>query len=137
MLGMNAVGGGVPFGGAVDAVRQHGSWAGVNREAYRREVDYLVRYAHDDWLGFSVISGSVGSMLGRGASFEEQLGLLLRIVCDLYDAGVRAGDLTESPTKPFLAWPAGRAEALARIAAEVRASCRLPDSGDICWFAAP
>ncbi|MFF5778874.1 hypothetical protein ACFY7Y_18240 [Streptomyces virginiae] len=109
----------------------------MSQEAYRRELDYLIRYAHDDWLGFSVVSGAVGGLLGRGASFEVQLGLLLRIVGDLYDAGARAGDLTESTSEPFLPWNADKAEALTRIAAEVEPQSRLPDSGDVCWFAVP
>lgn len=109
----------------------------VNEDAYRRELEYLIQYAHDDWLGFSVISGSVGSLLGRGATFQEQLTLLLRIVGDLYDAGARAGDLTESTRDPFLAWRMEKAEVLARLAAEVQAHSRLPDSGDVCWFTVP
>lgn len=109
----------------------------VSQDAYRRELEYLVQYAHDDWLGFSVISGSVGSLLGRGASFQEQLTLLLRIVGDLYDAGARAGDLTESTREPFLLWRMEKAEVLARIAAEVQSHSWLPDSGDVCWFTVP
>ncbi|MFJ8010961.1 hypothetical protein [Streptomyces sp. NPDC096339] len=109
----------------------------MNQEAYRRELDYLSQYAHDDWVGFSVISGAVGSLLGRGASFEEQLVLLLRIVGDLYDAGARPGDLTESEQGPFLPWKSDKAGALARIAAVIDADSRLPDSGDICWFTVP
>jgi hypothetical protein len=109
----------------------------VNQDAYRRELEYLVQYAHDDWLGFSVISGSVGSLLGRGASFHEQLTLLLRIVGDLYDAGAQAGDLTQSDQEPFLLWRMEKDDVLARIAAEVRPHSRLPDSGDVCWFTVP
>ncbi|MFD7262316.1 hypothetical protein [Streptomyces sp. NPDC059874] len=109
----------------------------VNQEAYRRELEYLTQYTHDDWVGFSVVSGAVGSLLGRGASFEEQLALLLRIVGDLYDAGARPGELTESDLDPFLPWKSDKAEALARIEAEVGAHSRLPDSGDICWFTVP
>jgi hypothetical protein len=109
----------------------------VNQDACCRELEYLIQYAHDDWLGFSVISGSVGSLLGRGASFQEQLTLLLRIVGDLYDAGARAGDLTESTREPFLPWHMEKAEVLARIAAEVQPHSRLPDSGDVCWFTVP
>ncbi|MCX4825710.1 hypothetical protein OG883_38895 [Streptomyces sp. NBC_01142] len=109
----------------------------VNQDAYRRELEYLIQYAHDDWLGFSVLSGSVGSLLGRGASFQEQLTLLLRIVGDLYDAGARAGDLTESTRDPFLPWRMEMAEVLARLAAEVQSHSRLPDSGDVCWFTGP
>ncbi|MFD9220172.1 hypothetical protein ACFWDI_09175 [Streptomyces sp. NPDC060064] len=109
----------------------------MNQDAYRHELEYAIQYAHDDWLGFSVISGSVGSLLGRGASFQEQLTLLLRIVGDLYDAGALAGDLTESTREPFLPWRMEKAEVLARIAAEVQPQSRLPDSGDVCWFTVP
>src|SRR4051794_12386007 len=109
----------------------------VNQDAYRRELEYLSQYAHDDWLGFSVVSGAVGSLLGRGATFEEQLGLLLRIVADLYDAGARPGNLTQSEQDPFLPWNSDKSGVLARIAAEVDAHSRLPDSGDICWFTVP
>ncbi|MFD9035563.1 hypothetical protein ACFVZW_31140 [Streptomyces sp. NPDC059567] len=108
-----------------------------NQDAYRGELEYLIQYAHDDWIGFSVVSGSVGSLLGRGASFEEQLTLLLRIIGDLYDHGVRAGELTASTEVPFLPWPLEKADALARIAAEVRRLSELPDSGDVCWFTVP
>lgn len=104
---------------------------------YRDELEYLTRYAHDDWIGFSVVSGSVGGLLGRGAPFDAQVDLLLRIIGDLYDAGVRAGELTESAEKPFLPWRLEKAGALARIAAEVRRLARLPDSGDVCWFTVP
>ncbi|MBT2441809.1 hypothetical protein J7E93_17165 [Streptomyces sp. ISL-36] len=100
-------------------------------------MEYLVQYAHDDWLGFSVVSGSLGSLLGRGASFQEQLALLLRIVGDLYDCGVRAGELTASTCEPFLPWRMEKADVLARIAAEVQQQARLPDSGDLCWFTVP
>lgn len=106
-------------------------------DAYRSELAYLARYAHDDLLGFSVVSGSVGSLLGPGASFEEQTTLLLRIVGDLYDADARAGELTESRGEPFLPWHLEKADTLARIATEVRRLSRLPDSGDICWFTVP
>ncbi|MCZ4096208.1 hypothetical protein G3I60_23645 [Streptomyces sp. SID13666] len=103
-------------------------------EQYANELDYLVRYAHDDWVGFSVISGTVGGLLGRGATMDRQQELALRIVGDLLSAGARAGDLTASDETPFAAWEGNPAEVLARIAAEVRAMPGLPDSGDICWF---
>lgn len=118
-------------------IPQHGNRVMVNQDAYRRELGYLIQYAHDEWLGFSVISGSVGSLLGRGASVQEPLMLLLRIVGDLYDAGARAGDLTESTREPFLPWRVKKAVVLARTAAEVKRHSRLPDSGDVCWFTVP
>jgi hypothetical protein len=109
----------------------------TNQDAYSRELDYLITYAQDDWLGFSVISGSVGTLLGPGASFQEQQALLLRIVGDLYDAGARAGDLTESTQDPFLSGPWDKTQILMRITAAVKQCSRLPDSGDICWFTVP
>lgn len=118
-------------------IPQHGDRVMVNQDAYRRKLEYLTQYAEDDWLGFSVISGSVGTLLGRGGSFHEQLALLLRIVGDLHDAGARAGELTESTKDPFLPWPWDNAEVLTRITADVEQHSRLPDSGDICWFTVP
>ncbi|GGT42858.1 hypothetical protein GCM10014713_40770 [Streptomyces purpureus] len=56
---------------------------------------------------------------------------------DLYDAGVRAGELTEPTEEPLLPWHLEKADALARIAAEVRHLSRLPDSGDVCWLTVP
>lgn len=106
-------------------------------EIYRGELDHLVRYAHDDWLGFSVISGAVGTILGRGASAGARVELLLRLVGALYDAGARPGDLTESEDEPFRPWPLERAAGLARIAQEVGELPGLPDSGDVCWFTVP
>ncbi|WKD32140.1 hypothetical protein [Streptomyces xanthophaeus] len=63
--------------------------------------------------------------------------LLLRIVGDLYDAGARAGDPTESTSEPFLPWKADTAEALTRLAAEAEPHSRSRGSGDVCWFAVP
>ncbi|MEU7031059.1 hypothetical protein AB0A60_30770 [Streptomyces sp. NPDC046275] len=108
-----------------------------HQEAERRELDYLVAYAHDDWLGFSVISGAVGTLLGSGAPAAARVELLLRLVGALYDAGARPGNLTDSAEEPFRPWPLERTGALERIAAEVRALPGLPDSGDVCWFAVP
>ncbi|GGS02392.1 hypothetical protein Snoj_06650 [Streptomyces nojiriensis] len=59
----------------------------MNEEAYRRELEYPIQYAHDDRLGLFAVSGAVGRLLGRGASVEPH--------------------------------------------------SRLPDSGDVCWFAVP
>lgn len=50
---------------------------------------------------------------------------------------MRAGEPTESEEEPFLPWRLEKADALARIAAEVRHLPRLPDSGDVCWFTVP
>lgn len=103
-------------------------------EQYREELLYLTEYVHDDWLGFSVIVGAVGTLLGKGRLLEERTTLLLRIVGDLLDQGAEAGDLTDDPGRPFKAWGTGKDETISRIRSAIDELGHLPDSGDICWF---
>ncbi|MFF7649162.1 hypothetical protein ACFZCY_04770 [Streptomyces sp. NPDC007983] len=107
------------------------------RADYDAELQYLLQYARDDWVGFSVISGTVASLLGRGASRQELMNMTLRIIGDLYDRGVRAGELTASDAHPFSPWPVAKEGALDRIQSEMRKLSTMPDSGDICWFTIP
>ncbi|WP_432588346.1 hypothetical protein ABVG11_25540 [Streptomyces sp. HD1123-B1] len=101
------------------------------------EFRYLLEYAQNDWLGFSVISGAVAGMLGKGASQPRLMDMTLRLIGDLYDRGVRAGDLTSSDAHPFAPWDATKGETLHRIRSEMAKLPGLPDSGDICWFTVP
>ncbi|AEM87128.1 hypothetical protein [Streptomyces violaceusniger] len=101
------------------------------------EFKYLLEYAHDDWLGFSVISGAVASILGKGASQSQLREMTVRLIGDLYDRGVRAGDLTSSDAHPFAPWSTTKGETLDRIRSEMAKLPGLPDSGDICWFTVP
>lgn len=103
-------------------------------EEYTEELDYLAEYVHDDWLGFSVVVGTVGKLLGKGRTLEERTGLLVRIVGDLLAQGAEAGDLTDDPDRPFTAWGTSRDETLSRIKSAIDGLGRLPESGDICWF---
>lgn len=102
-----------------------------------REIGYLLEYARDDWLGFSVISGAVAILLGKGATRQELTSVTLRVVGDLYDRGVRAGDLTASEVRPLSPWHADKQETLDRIELAMRKLPGMPDSGDICWFTVP
>ncbi|MBU3866371.1 hypothetical protein KN815_20560 [Streptomyces sp. 4503] len=101
------------------------------------EFRYLLEYARNDWLGFSVISGAVAGELGKGASHTQLIELAVRLIGDLYDRGVRAGDLTSSDAHPFAPWGTAKGETLDRIRSEMAALPGLPDSGDICWFTVP
>ncbi|WP_432010732.1 hypothetical protein [Streptomyces cucumeris] len=104
---------------------------------YGEEFNYLLEYAHEDWVGFSVISGAVAGILGKGAGQPQLREMAIRLIGDLYDRGVRAGDLTSSDTHPFTPWGATKAETLDRIRSEMAKLPGLPDSGDICWFTVP
>lgn len=104
---------------------------------YEDEFKYLLEYAHDDWLGFSVISGAVASILGKGASQSQLRELAVCLIGDLYDRGVRAGDLTSSDAHPFAPWGTAKGGTLDRIRSEMAKLPGLPDSGDICWFTVP
>ncbi|MCA1217784.1 hypothetical protein [Streptomyces sp. 8L] len=106
-------------------------------EAYSEELSYLAAYAHDDWLGFSVLVGSVGTLLGKGHTAREQTRLLPRIVGDLLARGAAAGDLTDDLDQPFEAWGTGTVETVSRIAGAIDGLGRLPESGDVCWFTVP
>ncbi|MFF4501609.1 hypothetical protein [Streptomyces sp. NPDC001401] len=103
-------------------------------EEYGEEFSYLADYVHEDWLGFSVITGTVGKLLGKGHSMEERKRLTLRIVGDLLDLGAKAGDLTADEEKPFIAWETDKAATLSRIKSEMESLGRSPESGDICWI---
>jgi len=103
-------------------------------EEYGEEFSYLADYVHEDWLGFSVITGTVGKLLGKGHTMEERKRLTLRIVGDLLDLGAKAGDLTADPEKPFVPWDTDRAATLSRIGSEMESLGHSPESGDICWI---
>jgi hypothetical protein len=105
-------------------------------DAYAEELSYLADYVHDDWLGFSVIVGAVGTLLGKGRTQQERTDMLLVIVGDLLDRGAEAGELSDDAAQPFTAWGTSKDETLSRIASAIAGLGRLPESGDICWFSA-
>jgi hypothetical protein len=106
----------------------------LSEDEYREEFSYLAEYADDDWLGFSVITGTAATLLGKGYSLEQEERLVLRIVGDLLDLGAQAGDLSDDPDGPFKPWHTGKNESLTRIETELKSLGRSPESGDICWI---
>ncbi|MCX4750274.1 hypothetical protein OG455_32980 [Kitasatospora sp. NBC_01287] len=105
-------------------------------EEYLDELSYLNDYVRDDWLGFSVITGSAAKLLGDEYSRPAERELCLRLIRDLLSEGARAGDLSADPDHPFLPWESDAAGSLTRIRAELEALGKSPDSGDVCWFSA-
>lgn len=101
---------------------------------YKEELDYLLGYAREDWLGFGPIIGSACGILRGNWSRDAENALVLRLLSDLLAAGVRAGDLTSSDEEPFAPWPGDSAAILDRIRQKLATLGESPDTGDICWF---
>lgn len=106
-------------------------------QQYQDTLTYLGRYIHDDWLGFSVLIGSAGELLGPGAADQDYRDLSLRIVEDLLSRGAVAGDLTASDSDPFEPWRLDRDATLTRMRNEIARIDHLPESGDIGWLTVP
>jgi hypothetical protein len=105
-----------------------------SEEEYREEFSYLAQYVEDDWLGFSVITGVVARLLGRGYDLEQEHELTMRIVRDLIRLGAQAGELSEDSGQPFKPWPTDGDATVMRIDAELKELGRSPESGDVCWI---
>jgi len=103
-------------------------------EKYRDAYDYLLDYAHEDWVGFSVISGHVASLTGSGVSLEARVPVFRKLISDLLDAGVSIGDFESSKEAPFVAWKGAKEDHLARVVKEIRELGKMPMSGDIGWL---
>jgi|SRR5215217_6433013 len=101
---------------------------------YQDYLNQLVEYAHEDWLGFSVISPKVARIAEEGASFEDMLPIFRKLVSDLLDAGASLGDFASSPGLPFVAWAGTKEENLATMEIKLRELGEMPMSGDIGWI---
>lgn len=105
-------------------------------EKYREELDYLVEYAKSDWVNFYPVEGAARVLVGADASAECHRQMVLRLVGDLFDAGVKPIDLTPPPGPPFRQWATDREQTLERIGREMAARKDSADFIDICWFTA-
>ena len=97
------------------------------------DVEYLVEYAQDDWVGMSPVTAVASAMAGKGATLDQQISALLTLIGDLMDRGAVPGDLVEGDPD-FVAWSGTKDEVLQRIARETRALGELPDSGEVTWL---
>jgi hypothetical protein len=110
--------------------------ASAQQESYEEALAYLTDYVNEDWVGFSVLTGTAAQLLGAGADEESLRLMLLRLVDELLQRGARAGDLTGDP-EPFRPWDLDRAGTLDRIRREMEALGAPAESGDIAWLTAP
>lgn len=103
---------------------------------YQDELEYLLDYAREDWVGLTPIEGASVELAPSGASLDESLAAMIKVIGDLIDQGAVPGDLTAGDPG-FEAWPGTKQERLDRISSEIRKLGRIPVSGEICWIHVP
>jgi hypothetical protein len=101
---------------------------------YQDSFDYILDYAREDWVGFSVITGHVASLLDEHASLEELIPFFRKLVSDLLDAGAKIGDFADTEGAPFVAWPGTKEENLDKMETEIRKLGVMPQSADVGWI---
>lgn len=99
----------------------------------REDLEYLLQYAQDDWVGLSVLVAKSGHVLGKGASDEQILEVMLSTISELIDHGAVPGDLVDQ-SPGFAAWAGSKSDRLSRIRAAVQQLGRLPYTGEVCWI---
>ncbi|MFK0246163.1 hypothetical protein ACIQUM_15790 [Amycolatopsis azurea] len=100
------------------------------------DLEYLLAYAREDWVGLSVVAAVAGAKAGEGASFAEATSALLSVVGVLIDHGAVPGDLFgEDPG--FVAWRGPKSQVLARLSCEIKALGEIPATGEVCWIHDP
>ncbi|PRX49200.1 hypothetical protein B0I33_103233 [Prauserella shujinwangii] len=97
---------------------------------YDDRLDYLLRYASDDWLERSTVVDAANRVAGSEASDREIIDMTMKLASDLIDRGAVPGDLIEGDPG-FVAWPGTADERLGRLRREIEVLGHLPDPGDV------
>ena len=100
-------------------------------------VEYIVGYAREDWLGFSVISPKVARLARDDAPVEDMIPIFRRIISELLAAGAEIGDFADTEGAPFVPWPGTCNDQFARVEQAIRQLGVLPMSGDVGWITFP
>jgi hypothetical protein len=108
----------------------------MSNSSCQDDLDYLLDYAREDWVGMSAVSAVVGAAATKGATFDELISAMLTVVGELTDCGAVPGDLLEQEPG-FRPWPGTKEAHLRRIEAEIKALGRLPESGEVAWIHDP
>ncbi|MDQ4118927.1 MAG: hypothetical protein M3235_18490 [Actinomycetota bacterium] len=104
--------------------------------SYQETLDYLRRYAAEDWLELSVVVDWANSVTGPGSTPAEIAAMTMRFAEDLVAAGAVPGDLV-SDTRDFVPWAGKATEQMGRLRSELSemvSQGRLPEGIDVCWF---
>lgn len=104
--------------------------------SYDEDLEYLLDYAREDWVGFSVVNAVAGRIVGRDAGFQALKSAMLTVIGDLLDRGAVPGDLMKGEPA-FSPWPGTKAQRLSRIEAEVESLGRAPCTGEVAWIHVP
>jgi hypothetical protein len=104
--------------------------------SYQEDLDYLIDYAREDWVGLSPVGAVAGAVAGKGATFSQLTSAMLAVIGDLHERGAVPGDLVEQDPG-FKPWSGTKEEHLRRIEAETKALGRLPETGEVAWIHDP
>ena len=103
---------------------------------YDGALNYLLRYAVDDWLEMAIVVDHANQVLGAEATKGEIVDMTIRLSADLIDHQVLPGELV-AQDPGFRAWPGGKKDLMDRLGRELRemvARDRLPMPTEVCWF---
>jgi hypothetical protein len=104
--------------------------------SYHDAIDYLRRYAAEDWLSLSIVLVYANGVTGAGSTVAQIVDMTMRMAADLVYDGAPAGDLV-ADDRDFVPWPGGPSAQLDRIRSELAVFVErdtIPVDFEICWF---
>lgn len=104
--------------------------------SYQETLDYLRRYAAQDWLELSVVVDWANSVTGPSSTHTEIADMTVRFARDLVATGAVPGDLV-ADARDFVPWSGDVTAQMSRLRTELDEMVsrgRLPEGTDICWF---
>lgn len=104
--------------------------------AYDEAIDYLRRYAAEDWLSLSIVLVYANGVTGAGSTVAQIVDMTVRMSADLMSDGSPAGDLV-ADDRDFVPWPGDSKAQLERVRSELStfiARDEIPADFEICWF---
>jgi hypothetical protein len=104
--------------------------------SYDDAIDYLSRYAAEDWLSLSIVLVHANGVTGAGSTVAEIVDMTVRMSADLVSDGAPAGDLV-ADDRDFVPWPGGATAQVDRIRSELSVFVtrdNIPADFEICWF---
>ncbi|TCK20028.1 hypothetical protein [Pseudonocardia endophytica] len=103
---------------------------------YDETIDYLRRYAAEDWLSLATVLVWANGVAGADATVSQIVDMTVRMSGDLIAGGAPAGDLV-ADDRDFVPWPGGSTAQLERIRSGLSPFVirdEIPADFEICWF---